>query len=66
MSLRPLRLNDHSQKRRHIKWAVTNNKASKFFLLHGEPNSKIALRDKLYESGLTQVEIPERGSIYYV
>jgi metallo-beta-lactamase family protein len=54
----------HADQKQLMEWAVTNNKASKVFLLHGEPNSKIALQDKLNASGLTQVEIPMRGSIY--
>ena len=54
----------HADQKQLMEWIVKNNKVSKIFLLHGEEKSKIALKDKLNESGLAQVEIPVRGSIY--
>lgn len=56
----------HADQNQLLEWVSHNKKASHIFLLHGEPASKIALKNKLNEDGMTQAEIPMRGSIYTI
>jgi metallo-beta-lactamase family protein len=54
----------HADQNDLLNWVTTNNANSQIYLLHGEPRSKIAFKEKMLEKGSKQVEIPIRGSVY--
>lgn len=54
----------HADQNQLLEWVSANNKNSKVFLLHGESLSKEALKNKLHEREISQVEIPIRGSTF--
>lgn len=56
----------HADQDQLIKWVSQNKTATHIFLLHGEAAAKVALKNKLNENGMTQVEIPVRGGIYSI
>jgi metallo-beta-lactamase family protein len=51
----------HADQSELITWATTNNKNARIFLQHGEAAAKTALKQKLQELGVVNVEIPVHG-----
>jgi metallo-beta-lactamase family protein len=54
----------HADQNDLLNWVSTNNANSQIYLLHGEPSSKIAFKEKMLEKGSKKVEIPLRGSVF--
>jgi metallo-beta-lactamase family protein len=54
----------HADQNDLLNWVSTNNANSQIYLLHGEPSSKTAFKEKLLEKGSKKVEIPIRGSVF--
>lgn len=56
----------HADQGELLHWCTSHNKETKTFLIHGEEESKIALKQKLISHGMSDITIPGRGESYEI
>lgn len=53
----------HADQHNLVRWLDIQDKTPKVFLLHGEPEAKLRLKDLLHQEGVNFVDIPNRGDV---
>lgn len=56
----------HADQNELINWVTRDNEKARLFLIHGESEGKMLLRNKLLSVGHSSVTIPEKGSEYEI